>query len=228
MAETVKKGIKEMAATPDTLYLKIDRNIVVQSYQVHLQDIASMECTNTAVLRQLKQKKIYTFQEKDSQKQKKHRIQVFSVLSIIQQIHEDYPDLEVQNIGESDFIVNCQAGQQENKLLDAVKTAVLCVVIFFGAAFTIMTFNNDVSVAEVFSQLYYQVIGRQSDGVTELEIFYAIGMPIGIMIFYNHIGKKKVTHDPTPIQVAMRKYEEDVDDTFIESASREGKSMDVD
>ena len=134
----------------------------------------------------------------------------------------------MQNIGESDFIVNCQAGQQENKLLDAVKTAVLCVVIFFGAAFTIMTFNNDVSVAEVFSQLYYQVIGRQSDGVTELEIFYAIGMPIGIMIFYNHIGKKKVTHDPTPIQVEMRKYEEDVDDTFIESASREGKSMDVD
>ena len=38
----------------------------------------------------------------------------------------------------------------------------------------------------------------------------------------------KVTHDPTPIQVEMRKYEQDVDDTFIENASREGKSMDVD
>ena len=84
-----------MAAAPDTLYLKIDRNVVVQDVQVHLQDIASMECTNTAVLRQLKQKKIFTFQEKDSQKQKKQRIQVFSILSIIQQIHEDYPDLEV-------------------------------------------------------------------------------------------------------------------------------------
>ena len=47
-------------AAPDTLYLKIDQNIVVQSTQVHLQDIASMECTNEAVLRQLKQKKIYT------------------------------------------------------------------------------------------------------------------------------------------------------------------------
>ena len=64
--------------------------------------------------------------------------------------------------------------------------------------------------------------------MTELEVCYAIGMPIGIMIFYNHIGKKKVTHDPTPIQVEMRKYEQDVDDTFIENASREGKSMDVD
>ncbi len=214
-------------AAPDTLYLKIDQNIVVQDYQVYLQDIASMECTSEAVLRQLKQKKIYTFQEKDTPKKKKNRIQVFSVLKIIQSIHEEYPDLEVQNIGEADFIVECQADVTENKMLDLIKTAVLCVVIFFGAAFTIMTFNNDVAVADVFSQLYTQIIGRESDGVTEIEICYAIGMPIGIMIFYNHIGKKKVTHDPTPIQVEMRKYEQDVDKTFIENAGREGKSIDV-
>lgn len=214
-------------AAPDTLYLKIDQNIVVQDYHVYLQDIASMECTNQAVLRQLKQKKIYTFQQKDTQEKKKNRIQVFSVLKIIQSIHEDYPDLEVQNVGEADFIVECQADVTENKMLDILKTVVLCIVIFFGAAFTIMTFNNDVAVADVFSQLYYQIIGRESDGVTEIEICYAIGMPIGIMIFYNHIGRKKVTHDPTPIQVEMRKYEQDVDHTFIENAGREGKSIDV-
>ena len=215
-------------AAPDTLYLKIDQNIVVQSTQVHLQDIASMECTNEAVLRQLKQKKIYTFQESHSHKQKKIRIQVFSILKIIQQIHADYPDLEVQNLGESDFIIECKAGVVDNKPLEVLKTIVLCVVIFFGAAFTIMTFNNDVAVTDVFSQLYEQVIGRESNGITEIEIFYALGMPIGITVFYNHIGKKKVTLDPTPIQVEMRKYEQDIDTTFIENLSREGKSIDVD
>lgn len=214
-------------AAPDTLYLKIDRNIVVYSYQVCLQDIASMECTNEAALRQLKQKKLYTFPQIGTPNGKKHRIQVFSVLHIIQQIHEDYPDLEVQNLGESDFLIECKAGITENKSLEILKTAVLCIVIFFGAAFTIMTFNNDVGVADVFTRFYQQVIGSESDGVTELEVFYAIGMPIGIMVFYNHIGKKKVTHDPTPIQVEMRKYEQDVDTTFIENASREGKSIDV-
>lgn len=215
-------------AAPDTLYLKIDQNIVVHSTQVHLQDIASMECTNEAILRQLKQKKIYTFQENKPQKQNKIRIQVFSVLKIIQQIHEDYPDLEVQNLGESDFIIECKAGVVEIKPLEVLKTVVLCIVIFFGAAFTIMTFNNDVAVADVFSQLYEQVIGKKSNGITEIEIFYALGMPIGITVFYNHIGKKKVTLDPTPIQVEMRKYEQDIDTTFIENLSREGKSIDVD
>ena len=212
---------------PDTLYLKIDQNVVVQDYQVHLQDIASMECTNEAVLRQLKQKKIYTFQAKDTPKQKKKRMQVFSVLKIIQSIHEDYPELNVENLGESDFIIECNADVVENKMLDIIKTAVLCVVIFFGAAFTIMTFNNDVAVSDVFQQLYSQIIGKQSDGVTEIEICYAIGMPVGIIIFYNHIGKKKITQDPTPIEVEMRKYEQDVDTAFIENASREGTSVEV-
>ncbi|MCI9019191.1 MAG: stage V sporulation protein AA [Eubacterium sp.] len=212
---------------PDTLYLKIDQNVVVQDYQVHLQDIASMECTNEAVLRQLKQKKIYTFQAKDTPKQKKKRMQVFSVLKIIQSIHEDYPELNVENLGESDFIIECNADVVENKMLDIIKTAVLCVVIFFGAAFTIMTFNNDVAVSDVFQQLYSQIIGKQSDGVTEIEICYAIGMPVGIIIFYNHIGKKKITQDPTPIEVEMRKYEQDVDTAFIENASREGSSVEV-
>ena len=212
---------------PDTLYLKIDQNVVVQDYQVHLQDIASMECTNEAVLRQLKQKKIYTFQAKDTPKQKKKRMQVFSVLKIIQSIHEDYPELNVENLGESDFIIECNADVVENKMLDIIKTAVLCVVIFFGAAFTIMTFNNDVAVSDVFQQLYSQIIGKQSDGVTEIEICYAIGMPVRIIIFYNHIGKKKITQDPTPIEVEMRKYEQDVDTAFIENASREGSSVEV-
>ncbi len=217
-----------MAATPDTLYLKIDRNVLVQSHQVYLQDIAKMECTNEAILRQLKQKKIYTFPKKDAQSKKKHYIQVFSILYIIQQIHEDYPQLDVENMGETDFLVECQADMQNYQWLDIVKAAVLCVVIFFGAAFTIMSFNNDVSVGEVFSRLYYQVMGVESNGVSELEICYAIGMPIGILVFYNHIGIKKITHDPTPIQVEMRKYEEDVDMVFVENTSRERKNIDVD
>ena len=216
------------AQQQDTLYLKIDRNIIVRDYQVHLQDIAKMECTNTAILRQLKQKKIYSFQEQKTPHAKHHRMQVFSILNIIKQIHEDYPELEVQNMGETDFIVEFQDGVVRNQWVDILKTAVLCVVIFFGSAFTIMAFNNDVSVGEVFSNLYKQVMGVKSNGVTELEICYAIGMPIGITIFYNHIGKKKVTPDPTPIQVEMRKYEEDVDTTFIDNDSRAGKSIDVD
>ena len=41
------------------------------------------------------------------------------------------------------------------------------------------------------------------------------------------MGSKKITPDPTPMQVEMRKYEKDIDTTFIENAERKGHSIDV-
>ena len=64
--------------------------------------------------------------------------------------------------------------------------------------------------------------------MTVLEVSYCIGLTVGIMVFFNHIGRKKITADPTPLQVEMRKYENDLDMTFIENASRGEKSIDVD
>lgn len=91
-----------------------------------------------------------------------------------------------------------------------------------------MAFNNDVSIDDAFEKFYLQVMGTESNGMTELEVAYCIGLPVGILVFFNHFGKKKITPDPTPIQVEMRKYEKDVDTTFIEEAGRDGHSLDVD
>lgn len=211
----------------DTLHLKIDKNIVVTDRHVTLKDIAKMECTDTAALRQLKQKKIYSFTEKDKQK-KKNTLEVFSVLKIIELIHEDYPNLTVSNEGESDFIVEYVKSPEKPVWINRLKTVILCILIFFGAAFTIMAFNNDVGVSDVFSKFYLQVTGMESGGVTELEICYSIGLAVGIIVFFNHVGHKKITHDPTPIQIEMRKYENDLDTAFIDNAERKGHSIDVD
>lgn len=216
-----------MGIEKETLYLKIETNTIVTDRHVKLADIAKMECANAAVVRQLKQKKIYTFQDAMDRKRQKKQLQVFSVLKIFELIHEEYPNLDISNEGESDFIVEYVPDPKKSRLWNAIKTAVLCVIIFFGSAFTIMAFNNDIGVTEVFSKFYFQVMGTESDGVTELEICYSIGLALGILIFFNHVGKKKMTHDPTPIQVEMRKYETDIDTTLIDNAGRKGHNIDV-
>ncbi len=210
-----------------TLYLKIERNTIVTDRNVRLQDIAKMECTDNAILRQLKQKKIYTFQPEEK-KHRKNTLVIISVLKIMEQIHEDYPNLEISNEGESDFIVEYVGKKEDAIWLERLKTIILCILIFFGAAFTIMAFNNDVGVSDVFAKFYYQVTGMESNGVTELEIGYSIGLAVGIFVFFNHVGRKKITHDPTPIQIEMRKYEADLDNAFIENAGRRGHNIDVD
>ena len=143
-------------------------------------------------------------------------------------IHEEYPNVDIQNMGEPDFVLEYEPKKEENKVWDCIKTVLLTILVFFGAAFTIMAFNNDVSIDDAFEKFYLQVMGTESNGMTELEVSYCIGLPVGILVFFNHFGKKKITPDPTPIQVEMRKYEKDVDTTFIEEAGRDGHSLDVD
>ena len=211
----------------DTLYLKIGKNVVVTDRRVTLGDVAKMECTDQATLRQIRQKKLYSFRAEDDKK-KKNTLVVFSVLKVIELIHEDYPNLDISNEGESDFIVEYVKSPEKPVWMNCLKTVILCILIFFGAAFTIMAFNNDVGVTDVFAKFYQQITGMESNGITELEICYSIGLAVGIIVFFNHVGHKKITHDQTPIQIEMRKYETDLDTAFINNAERRGHSVDVD
>ncbi len=214
-----------MSANDETIYIKIDRNILVYDRNVALGDIASITSSNEAMLRQVKQKKIYTFQEDITSK--KIQRAIFSILRVVEFIHEDYPNAEIENEGEADFIIEYIKNPGQNQWVSYLKIVVLSLVLFFGGAFTIMSFNNDIGITDLFGKFYYQVMGRESNGFTELEISYCIGLAIGILVFFNHFGKKKITPDPTPIEVQLRKYEQDVDDTYIENSGRGGTEIDV-
>ncbi len=71
-------------------------------------------------------------------------------------------------------------------------------------------------------------MGDSKAGGSILEIAYSIGLPIGMIVFFNHFSKLKVKKDPTPIQIEMRLYESDVNKTIIENSSREGETIDID
>ena len=209
-----------------TLYIKIDRNTCVNQPKVLLSDLAKIECERQDILRKVKNIVVYNFDTAQRGKKTHYTISM-SILKVIEFIHQISPGILVVNEGEKDFVIEYQKSPKEHEWLDKVKTATLCVIVFFGSAFSITSFNNDVSITDIFDQFYYQVMGTNAGGTTLLEVGYCVGLGIGITIFFNHIGTKKITHDPTPIQVEMRKYENDIDMTFIENASRKEHNIDV-
>lgn len=210
-----------MAVNHDTVYLKGDRNVEVQKMDVTLGDIVAMECSNKELIPKLKTLKILKIPD-----QKKQRM-VISILKIIACIHEKYPGLEVQNMGEQDIIITYEEQKTPGIAWHVIKTAIVVLITFFGAAFSIMAFNNDVSTAKLFSQIYEFVTGEVSDGLTMLEISYSVGITVGILVFFNHFGKKRFTVDPTPMEVQMRLYENDIQTTLVEDASRREQELDV-
>jgi len=205
----------------DILYLKIAKNIEVCHKDIFLSDVANMECTNKDVLSKVKA--IHLLQIPD---QKNNRY-VFSVLKVIEKIHKLCPQLEVQNLGEIDFIIDYEKPRKQPFFVTWGKFVFIWLTTFFGAAFSILTFHNDVGVTQIFDEIYKKVIGEDAAGFTILEISYSVGLVLGIMVFYNHFGGKRVTTDPTPVEVEMRLYEDDINRTLIEGVNRKDKHIEV-
>lgn len=206
----------------EPLYLNIGQSVELDVQSVTLGDIAKMSCADKKIISRLKTVKIINIKDKS------YGRYVISVLAIIEKIHEVYPTLEIVNIGESQFLLTYRAPKKINVAAQVLKIAALCIAAFFGAAFTIMTFNNDVGVAEVFKQVYEQFMGKESNGFTPLEISYSIGIAVGIIGFFNHIFGRKLTVDPTPLEIEMKKYENDINSMLIDTCTREESMIDVD
>ena len=123
----------------------------------------------------------------------------------------------------SDVLVEWVNVDKRKTWLRWFKVVFVCLVSFFGTAFTIMAYHNDVGINDVFTEIYKMVMNREPQGLNALEVSYSVGLAAGIIIFFNHVGGRRITKDPTPIEVAMRNYEEDVDKALIATAEREGK-----
>ena len=204
-----------------TVYLKPEKNSEVHDKDVFLSQAAKVWCRDKALESKCKAIKLMTIHD-----EKENRY-VCSVLDVVEKIQKLDANAEVTNLGEMDFIIDYQPKVRRIGAADWVKTAAVCLIVFFGAAFAIMTFNNDGSVAEIFKDVYYLVMNEESDGITVLEIGYSIGLLAGVLIFVNQYGKRKLTTDPTPIEVQMRIYEDEVDTTIIKNASRKESGIDV-
>ena len=133
----------------------------------------------------------------------------------------------VDSIGETEVVVEKVRAQKQLGVPEWIKIAFVSLICFFGTAFTIMAFHNDIGINKVFEKIYEMVSGKPSDGFTILEVAYSIGLAMGIILFFNHIGGRRITKDPTPIEVEMRIYEDDVNNALVETADREGKTIDV-
>ena len=138
----------------DILYVKVEQNMVVQKKTLTYEDIATLYCQNQNIVKKLNKEIFYTL---DPKQQKT----MFTIEKVYQGIHKVYPGLRIENVGERDFIVDLEVpdGKEKSRTMQYIKTAVVCLVSFFGAAFTIMTFNEDVSVSKVFDHVYEFVMG---------------------------------------------------------------------
>lgn len=196
------------------VYLKAQQQKEINVIEVKVADICQVWCKDKTCMDRVNNITLYEFKPREEKRTYK---KVFSILDVIDKISEVFPDVTVISLGEAEFVVEYTSKIGGTGWKNAAKIVVVCVLVFFGSAFTIMAFNNDISITGVFEHFYSQILGKEKPVFSELELFYSIGLAVGIVAFFNHIGNKKLSDDVTPIEVEMNKHRKDTYETIIDS-----------
>jgi stage V sporulation protein AA len=204
-----------------TIYINVNQSSMVEQRQVYLKDVAEIFCQDKTIKSQVEHILLTEMQSEQTYKQ------VYSTCYVIDKILQCYPEYQIENLGETEFIVFYQpkASQKKGKKKEVLKIIFVSVLSFLGAAFSIMTFNTDVATPELFDRIYLIFMGTEPKGAGILQVAYSIGLFIGIVLFFNHGGRYRLTNDPSPLQVQMRQYEQSVNETFILDAERNQDSI---
>ena len=86
-----------------------------------------------------------------------------------------YPDADVNNLGENDFIVDYILEKKHSKFLQGLLIAFVAAFTFVGSMYAIMAYNNDVSTNEIFEKVYEMMGTGNFQEYKVIEIAYAAG-----------------------------------------------------
>ena len=150
---------------------------------------------------------------------------LISIIDIIEKINAALPGNTVVNVGEIDTVAEFDdPNKKENRLWSFVKAAVVTVMLAAGSATAIMSFHSDAQMSKVFENYYYIFFGEHAQNPVVIHLPYSIGLAVGIIVFFNHFSGKKITSDPTPIEVEMSVYEAEVTDNQIDTLNEKRKT----
>ena len=194
----------------ETLYIQIQKSIHIDKPTLYVSDIGELCCQDKTIENEISHIVLKNLKDK-----KGIRI-CMNAIDVVKEIQSKYPDVDVNSIGEPEFIVEYAVHKPRPRVLEFAIVFFVAAFTFLGSMYAIMAYNNDVGTVEIFENVYeFLGLSDYSDN-NVLEIAYGIGLALGIIVFYNHFGSFKITKDPTPIQVEMDKYQKDIDDTLID------------
>lgn len=139
---------------------------------------------------------------------KDKKLIVIDIMKVIRAINVSFPSIEVQTMGVAQTIVEVYFHKPKFRPLLFVSVWIL---LFVGAGLAIMNFHEDVSMQEVHQRLHKIITGEENPKPLLLQIPYSIGLGLGMILFFNHLFKKRINEEPSPLEVEMFNYQQDLD-----------------
>ncbi|MBM7661145.1 stage V sporulation protein AA [Bacillus mesophilus] len=196
----------------ETLYLRMRHKINVKpNHTVTIGDLAQI-ISNDSLKKEVQEKIVYHINMSD------RNIVVIDVMTVIEKIYSFFPDVDIQVTGASQTIVEIE---YKKRNFSPVFFIGVWLLLFVGAALAIMNFHEDVSMREVHQRIYYIITGEAVEKPLLLQIPYSLGLGLGMVLFFNHLFRKRINEEPSPLEVEMFNYQQDLDRYVMMNENKE-------
>lgn len=184
-----------------TIYIQLKKNIILPSDRsVKLKDIGLISAKEN-LISQLMDLTIY------EQEAIKHHELIIDGLFIIKKIQQIFPHIQIRLIGETYTVASVKKKvNHKHKIF----VPIIWLILFIGSAMTIMNFHHDVGMQEVQQKIHYMLTGQKNKYPLWIQIPYSVGLGIGMILFFNYWFTKRFNKEPSPLEVEMFKYDQDI------------------
>ncbi|MFC0271518.1 stage V sporulation protein AA [Metabacillus herbersteinensis] len=195
-----------------TIYLRLRHRIQVYPNDVITIGKIAQIVGNKELTEKLRNSVIHQITIRD-----KNRV-VIDVMRVLSEIHKFDHQIDVQMVGASQTIVEIIF---EKKKLSPILFVAVWFLLFVGASLAIMNFHEDVSMQQVHQRIYTIITGEKVEQPLLLQIPYSIGLGLGMILFFNHLFKKRINEEPSPLEVEMFNYQLDLDQYVAMNENKE-------
>lgn len=137
---------------------------------------------------------------------------LIDMMLIVRKVKQLYPELQIEHFGEPHVLLEIYS---DRKKASPIVIGLVWMLLFIGSGLAIMNFHADVSMLVVHQRIYELMTGNKVDHPLILQIPYSLGIGLGMVVFFNHLFKKKFNEEPSPLEVEMFMYQENINQYVI-------------
>lgn len=198
-----------------TVYIRLRHRVFIQpNDKIFLKDIAQI-IAEDALHNQIGNRVLYQADAKD------RNIIIIDVMHVMEEIKKFDSMIDVQIIGPSQTIIEVV---YKKRKISPILFLIIWFLLFFGSMLTIMNFHEDVSMQDAHQRLYKIITGKSVDKPLMFQIPYSFGLGLGMILFFNHVFKKRLNEEPSPLEVEMFNYQQDLDRYVVMHENKESMS----
>ncbi|WEK55634.1 MAG: stage V sporulation protein AA [Candidatus Cohnella colombiensis] len=189
------------------VYVRLRRRIVVKPNTVITLGQVARIVTTPALATKLNLIRLLQVTDKDG------NLVLIDMLQIVQAIREAVPRIVIESFGEPHVLleVTNSGDIKPRKWL----LVLVWLLLFFGSGMAMMNFHADVNMPAVQMRITELITGHRTEHPWLFQIPYSLGVGLGMLLFFNRLLRLRHQDEPTPLEVEMFMYQENVNHFVI-------------